>query len=82
MAANRAELTQWVASSRAVQRGLRWLLTLGLGLAFLVLLLGGGGGAFVVIAGLSAAIAGIGFWITHGHIADFENQLRTLGHRR
>jgi hypothetical protein len=75
----RAALGAYIAHSRAVQRGLRWLLAVGV-VATIVLLLVGVGGAsvFWLAVAPTAIVCIIGFWITYGHIADFEKELHAL----
>jgi hypothetical protein len=74
----RESLTEYVKNSRSVQRSMRWIGLVGLGLA-LCLLLGGAGRSIAVgVAALVAIVVGAGLWITQGHIADFEQQLRKL----
>jgi fatty acid desaturase len=74
----RAELNAYIAQSRSVQRGLRWLLALGAGLTVAFLLGGAGTGVFWPVVAPTAIVTIVGFWITYGHIADFEKELAAL----
>jgi hypothetical protein len=65
-----------LAASRRVQRRLRWILAAGAALA-IVLLAAGSTGALAV-ATVTAIVVGAGFWITQGHIAEFERGLRAI----
>ncbi len=77
----RETLAEFLASSRAVQRTMWWIGAIGLGIALCLWLGGAGGRAFVAVGALAAIVSGAGLWITQGHIADFEQQLRDLDRR-
>jgi hypothetical protein len=81
MAIPREDLTSYIDHSRAVQRSLRWVATIGILLA-VILGWAVGAGGFAIAALLTVGITGIGLWITQGHIVDFENQLRATGGSR
>jgi hypothetical protein len=74
----REELERWIAGSRAMQRKLRT----GLGVAAAVSLVllfvsrAAGGIGLAITAFVSVA----GFWITGGHISDWEERLHKLDH--
>jgi uncharacterized membrane protein YebE (DUF533 family) len=74
----REELERWIASSRRVQQKVK-LGTAAGALAALVLLVISRpiGGAAIAIVGL---VALSGYWITAGHIADWEEKLYKLDH--
>ena len=76
--ARRDQLSEYLASSRAVQRTMIWVGLVGLGLA-LALGLGGAAGRVVFgILAIDAIVVGASVWITHGHIEDFRHQLEAL----
>ena len=77
-AAKREQLSEYLASSRSVQRTMIWVGVAGLALA-IALLIGGASGrvVFGVIA-IDAIVVGASMWITHGHIEDFSRQLAAL----
>lgn len=77
----RAELERYLARSRTVQRTSGRLGALGIVLAIVLLIAGAGVTVFLAVAALTGIVAGTGLWITHGHIADFEQQLRQLDRR-
>ena len=65
-------------ASRRVQRRLRWILAAGAALAVALLAGGATGTAALAVATVTAVVVGAGFWITHGHIAEFERGLRAV----
>jgi hypothetical protein len=77
VASKKETLGGYLTSSRAVQRTMSWIgaIGIGLGLCFWV---GGAGWFGLAVAALAAIVGGAGVWITQGHIADFEQQLRDL----
>jgi len=72
------ELAADIAKSRAVQRKMRWVLAVGGVVAAGLWIAGAGTGAGLIAAAVTAIVAGSGWWITNGHIQDFERQLATL----
>ncbi len=76
MAADRAQLEAWIAATRRTQQHLRTLLIPASAIAIALLVwsrpIGGGACALVGIVAL------FGFWITGGHITDWEQQLAAL----
>ena len=81
-AAKREQLSEYLASSRAVQRTMIWVGLVGVGLA-IALLIGGAAGRIVVgVLANDAIVVGASVWITHGHIQDFERQLFEIEQRR
>ena len=70
----RAELEQHIASSRTVQKGsvIAGAIVALLGLAL--------GSLPILLIGLG--VGGAGFWITWGHIDDFQKELRVVRGRR
>jgi hypothetical protein len=74
----REDLERWIAASRRTQRVLRIgviiaaVISIGL---FFVSKAAGGIGLFVVVL-----VALSGFWITAGHIADWQDKLYKLDH--
>jgi len=78
----RDDLTRWMASSRALQRRMRWVGLGGVVLAIALQVGGAGGRAVVGVIALAAIVVGTSLWITHGHIEDFRRQLRELERRR
>jgi hypothetical protein len=75
---SREDLERWIASSRRNQRILRTALIIAgvISIAlFFVSKAAGGIGIFIV-----ALVALSGFWITAGHIADWEAKLYKLDH--
>lgn len=77
-AAKREQLSEYLASSRAVQRTMIWVGLVGVGLA-IALLIGGAAGRIVVgVLAIDAIVVGASVWITHGHIEDFRRQLSAL----
>ena len=77
-AAKQQQLSEHLASSRAVQRTMIWAGVVGLGLA-IALLIGGAPGRVVFgVLAIDAIVVGASVWITHGHIEDFRRQLAAL----
>ena len=74
----REELERWIAESRATQGKLKLILMVGaavaLGLCFVNRAAGAGGVAIV------AFVAVAGFWITGGHIAEWEAKIYQIDH--
>jgi len=72
--ASERELTGWISASKRTRHRLTiGVIVLG-AIGLLLSLLNGTLG--VGMLGLTALIAGAGIWITSGHIADWEAQLR------
>jgi len=77
-----AELRRHLARSRAVQRRVARVGAV-IGALGLGLLIGGAGTTLGLgVTALGAILGGVGAWVTQGHIADFERQLRDLEPRR
>ncbi len=74
------QLRAYQARSRQVQRWLLRGLLSGLAVAG-ILALAGVMGAALPVAAVAGIVAGCGFWITHGHIEEFEQQLRARARR-
>ncbi len=82
MATPREELERHVTRSRAVRRTVvRGAMAIA-AVALLLLLAGAATRWWLGVALLAAIVGGSGIWITHGHIADFERQLRPAGPAR
>jgi len=74
----REELERWIAGSRAVQRKLKVGVVTGAIAAVVLLVISRPlGGIALAIVGL---VALSGFWITGGHIADWEAKLYKVEH--
>jgi hypothetical protein len=73
-----AQLRAYQANSRRIQRRLLRVLVVGLALAF-VGLIAGAGDVALPFAALVTIVCGVGWWITRGHIEEFEQQLRKVG---
>lgn len=74
----RAELTAYLASSRRVRRRLPWVFAIGVAITVGLWLAGLGAPAVPLAAVCTAIVVGAGWWITFGHIADFQGQLDEL----
>jgi len=74
--ATEAQLREYLRNSRSVQRAMWWILGIGLALTLLVLLAPLPRMAAFALFVITVVVAGAGLWITHGHIEDFEKQLR------
>jgi hypothetical protein len=72
------QLRAYQAKSRRIQQLLLRVLVAGLALAVIGALAGAGSVAFP-LAVLVAIVCGVGWWITRGHIEEFEQQLRKVG---
>lgn len=78
----RDELHRHLANSRKV-RQLVVRIGAAIGAVGLGLWLGGAGTTIGLgVAALGAIVGGSGAWVTHGHIAEFQHQLRDLEPRR
>ena len=77
-APNAAQLRAYQAKSRRIQQLLLRVLIAGLVLAAIGALAGAGSVAFAM-AVLVTIVCGVGWWITRGHIEEFEQQLRKVG---
>lgn len=66
------------AKSRRIQRVLLRALAIGLPIALLAAIAGAAKIA-LPLAALIAIVCGAGWWITRGHIEEFEQQLRKVG---
>jgi hypothetical protein len=73
-----AQLRAYQAKSRRIQQTLLRVLVAGLVLAFIGVL-GGAGHVAFPLGVLVAIVCGVGWWITRGHIEEFEQQLRKVG---
>jgi len=75
--ARRAELTAWIARTRATQKKLGVAIAIAvpicIGLMFWSTAVGGAG------LGIVALFALCGFWITAGHIMDWRSKIANLG---
>ena len=74
------ELRRYQANSRRVQRWSVRGLVAGVVAGLLVAAIAGAHVGLPLVA-LAAIIGGAGFWITRGHIEEFEQQLRARGRR-
>jgi len=74
----REELERWIASSRLTQKRLKLILLAGgvISLGLFAVSRGAGGIGIVIVAFIAAA----GFWITNGHIGEWEAKLYKLDH--
>ena len=72
--ASESELHRWISESKQTRHRLGIGVAVIAALGFVIMLFNGTLG-FVLVA-LSALVAGAGFWIVSGHIADWEGQLR------
>ena len=72
--ASDAELHRWIAESKRTRQ------RLGIGVAVIAafgfIAMAFNGTLGMALLGLAALVAGAGFWIVSGHIADWEAQLR------
>jgi hypothetical protein len=74
----REELERWIAGSRAMQKKLRaGLVAAGL-LSFALLFVSRAAGGIGLA--ITAFVALAGFWITAGHITDWEDRLYKIDH--
>lgn len=74
----REDLERWIAGSRAVQRKLKTAVAAGVVASIVLLVISRPiGGIVLAIVGL---VALSGFWITGGHITDWEDKLYKLDH--
>ena len=74
----REELQRWIAGSRAMQKKLRVGLTVAGLLSFTLLFVSRAAGGIGLA--ITAFVAVAGFWITAGHIADWEERLYKIDH--
>lgn len=74
----RDELERWIAGTRATQRKLRIGLLAALALSFGLLVVNRAAGGIGLA--ITALVAVSGFWITAGHLADWEERLHKLDH--
>jgi hypothetical protein len=77
-APNAVQLRAYQAKSRRIQTVLLRVLVAGLVLAAIGALAGAGRVA-LPMAALVTIVCGVGWWITRGHIEEFEQQLRKVG---
>jgi hypothetical protein len=76
MEAERSRLDGYIQNSRRVQRKLTIALPIGVAVAIAVWVLDGRVGFALLAATLG--VVGIGFWITAGHIAEWNTRLEVL----
>lgn len=74
----RRDLQRHIDKSRAVRRLAVRIAVAVAAVAVVVLVAGAGLAVFLAVAALAGIIGGSGVWITYGHIADFQRQLRDL----
>ena len=75
---SREELERWIAGSRATQHKLRTLLIVAGLVSFALLFVSRAVGGIGIA--ITAFVAVAGYWITAGHIADWEDRLYKLDH--
>jgi hypothetical protein len=74
----RLDLVGHIDKSRAVQRRAIRVAAAVAALAIVLRFAGVGTAIALAVAAVAAIIGGAGVWITQGHIADFQRQLRDL----
>ena len=74
--AERARLTGYIANSLRVRRQLRIALPIGIAVAIAAWFFSSTVG-FTLLA-LTLGVVGIGYWITHGHIAEWNTRLEAM----
>jgi hypothetical protein len=74
----REDLERWIAASRRTQRILRIGLAVAAVIAILLFFVSKAAGGIAVF--VVALVALSGFWITAGHIADWQDKLYKLDH--
>ena len=75
---SRDELERWIAGSRATQKKLRAGLIVAGVVSFALLFVSRAAGGIGLA--ITAFVAVAGFWITAGHITDWEDRLYKLDH--
>jgi hypothetical protein len=75
----RERLLGYVARSRRLQGRLRKLLVAGVPLIIVLAIAGLDGTIVLICAALLAIVVGVGFWITWGHIREWNERLREIG---
>ena len=76
MGPDRAQLEAWIAASRTTQRRLKIFLVVACIGAVVVSVFSHALGALVFVS--IAIVAVFGFWITGGHITDWENKINAV----
>jgi len=74
----REDLERWIAGSRRVQHKLKVGLGAGAAVAIVLLVVNRAVGGIAIA--ILALVALAGFWITGGHISDWEDKLYKLDH--
>lgn len=74
----REELERWIADTRRHQRTLKLVLAIGAAVAIALFFVSKAFGGIAIA--ILALVALSGFWITAGHIADWEDKLHKLDH--
>lgn len=74
----REELERWIAGSRATQKKLRVGLGAALAISIVLMFVSRAAGAIGLFS--TALVALSGFWITAGHIADWQERIYKLDH--
>jgi hypothetical protein len=74
--AERARLHGYIANSRRVRRQLRIALPIGVALAIGAWMFHSSVG--LTLLALTLGVVGIGYWITHGHIAEWNTRLEAM----
>ena len=74
----REELERWIAGSRATQKKLRVGIVAALAISIVLLFVSRAAGAIGLLS--TGLVALSGFWITAGHIADWQERIRKLDH--
>ena len=77
--ASERELQRWIAESQRTRQRLKIAVIAMTVLSLVAALFDGTFG--MIGLGLTALIAGAGFWIVHGHLTDWESQLARRGSR-
>ncbi len=75
---SRDELERWIAGTRQVQKKLKLGLAAGVPASIVLLVISRPAGGIAIA--IVALVALAGFWITGGHIQDWEDKLYKLDH--
>lgn len=75
---SREDLERWIAGTRGTQRKLRTGVITALAISFVLLFVNRAVGGIGIA--ISAFVALAGFWITAGHINDWQDRLYKLDH--
>jgi hypothetical protein len=74
----RDELERWIANSRATKQRLKQILLVAGAISLVLSFISRPAGAIGLV--IVAFVAAAGFWITNGHIADWEDKIYKLEH--